>query len=205
MKKEKELLLQENFGKKIVDFYAEQERMSYSYSKQSKNEAFFTNLNYAIRGEFRVTWCLGGTYGNCWNDNVGTVSTDIEPSMKELDDFLMKSYPNTSFMQYKKIESIIDKSVRNESDYYGGRTQEGEKTVSFNALQDVLVSIGLEEYSEYVSVKKLVQDKTNELFPSSKIKKESETKSVSSYTSPIDVITEQEQKVPKKKVKKYKV
>jgi len=70
------------------------------------------------------TWCLGGTYGNCWNDSMGSISADPQPtSFTEFDDILENTYPTCTFLQYKRLyNNLVSVDTSSEGDYYGGST-----------------------------------------------------------------------------------
>lgn len=66
-------------------------------------------------------WCMGGTYGNCWNDHLSPVSPEEPLEFEELDDLLEKIAPNVTFLHYKKIRSQCVKTEESyDHDYYGG-------------------------------------------------------------------------------------
>lgn len=70
------------------------------------------------------SYCLGGTYGTCWNDNIGTISPDTPPSsFKKFDDFIALIDKNIPFMEYKKLSNLFtENKTYCDSDYYGGST-----------------------------------------------------------------------------------
>lgn len=122
-------------AEKIIDHIEDKFKSSY-YSKTYKDAQHF--FERALKDGFSTSWSLGGTWGNCWG-NKGTSSPDVEPEMAELDDFLIKNFPQVSYMQYKVIARKIDTQTNSDHDYYGGSTQQAIKTLSFNDLNDALL------------------------------------------------------------------
>lgn len=82
------------------------------------------SLHYDDDGKVKgSSWCLGGTWANCWG-NSGSVSSEPEPDgFDELDKILEDISPNITFLQYKRIVSnVVLTDEYGDSDYYGGRT-----------------------------------------------------------------------------------
>lgn len=94
---------------------------------------------------FEVSWTTGGTYGNCWNDQLMPVSPSAPEELTSLDDFLTEYFPNITFMQYRNIINAVDTTETREGDYYGGCIYGICKTLSFGNLQDKLERLGLLE------------------------------------------------------------
>ncbi len=70
-----------------------------------------------IRGD---SWCLGGTWGDCWGGS-GTTPSEPRPSFDQLDTFLTSVYPNMSYLQYKALfNNLIETHTYGYGDYYGG-------------------------------------------------------------------------------------
>ena len=76
----------------------------------------------------------GGTSGSCFSDSLSTISPEIEPELKTLDEFFIEFYPQISFMQYKVISSFIDKDTFSDHDYYGGSTTHGKKQLTIQFI-----------------------------------------------------------------------
>ena len=87
------------------------------------------------------SWCMGGTWGNCWG-NSGTVSPEPEPDgFPELDELLEKICPTITFLQYKGIyREIVSSDTSSDGDYYGGSTTHGFKYFNVEALYNALKS-----------------------------------------------------------------
>ena len=71
------------------------------------------------------TWSLGGTYGNCWDNDLGYVSPDEQPaSFTELDELLENLCPQLTFLKYKELyRQCVIIEQKTENDYYGGSVQ----------------------------------------------------------------------------------
>jgi predicted kinase len=70
-----------------------------------------------IRGD---SWCLGGTWGDCWGGS-GITPAGSRPSFDVLDMFLTSRYPNMSYLQYKALfNNLIETHTYGYGDYYGG-------------------------------------------------------------------------------------
>lgn len=90
------------------------------------------------------TWCLGGTWGDCWGAS-GTVSPTPQPnSFAEFDDLLLKISPSMSFLQYKKLynETVTVESTF-ESSYYGGGAHYGHYQCDLLKLYEMLIELDL--------------------------------------------------------------
>ena len=137
------------------------------------------NISYYIEHGFKETWCLGWTIGSCFSDSLSTISPEIEPELKTLDEFFIEFYPQISFMQYKVISSFIDKDTYSDYDYYGGSTTHGKKQLTIQKLQEAFVKAKIiqpentvSNYSIEDNVKLMFSDKIHEKFkPKNKMKK----------------------------------
>lgn len=127
--------MEQIIAEKFIDHIEDQFKSSY-YNKTYKDAEHF--FDRTLKDGFSASWSLGGTWGNCWGGK-GTSSPDVEPEMTQLDDFLIKNFPQVSYMQYKIIARKIDTQTHGNHDYYGGSTQEATKTLSFNDLHDALL------------------------------------------------------------------
>lgn len=112
-------------------------------------------------------------------DSLSTISPEIEPELKTLDEFFIEFYPQISFMQYKVISSFIDKDTYSDYDYYGGSTTHGKKQLTIQKLQEAFVKAKIiqpgntvSNYSIEDNVKLMFSDKIHEKFkPKNKMKK----------------------------------
>lgn len=91
------------------------------------------------------TWSLGGTVGNCWNDNIHTVSSDTQPiTCKEFDSLLESACPHITFLQYKKLYNMcVNIESYTENDYYGGSVEYGYYYFDISTLFSELMELGL--------------------------------------------------------------
>lgn len=89
------------------------------------------------------SWCLGGTWGDCWGGK-GTVSAEPPPaSFAEFDDFLMEIFPEISFLQYKKIyNECVKITEEGYGDYYGGYKSYAHFQCDVERVCDILQSWG---------------------------------------------------------------
>ena len=101
-----------------------------------------SHRNGIVRSE---TWSLGGTAGNCWNDNMYTVSPGTPlTTFKEFDDILLEVCPNLGFLQYKKVyNECVVSETQSEGDYYGGSTTEAWFQYSVPTLYNELMNMGV--------------------------------------------------------------
>ena len=85
---------------------------------------------------FYTTWSLGGTSGNCWNDEMSTISPDVEPEDDNtLDQIVEEIAPDCSFMKYKVIRGkVMTRGTTHHRDYYGGSTTEAWKGFNIHDL-----------------------------------------------------------------------
>ena len=83
-------------------------------------------------------WTSGGRPGSCWDDE-NTVNEDYtcdRPSdaFKVLDLVLQILKPNTTFLQYKEIQNLVDSNTETDYGYYGDYT---EDTIEWIVLSDL--------------------------------------------------------------------
>lgn len=135
LRKSRTDIMEKIIAEKFID-HIENEFNSGYYTKTYKNAQQFFDL--AIKIGFNASWSLGGTWGNCWGEK-DISSPDVEPEMKQFDDFLIKNFPQVSYMQYKIISRKIQTQTSSSHDYYGGSTQQATKNLSFNDLHDALL------------------------------------------------------------------
>jgi len=106
---------------------------------------FLTRASCYNENELRSdTWCLGGTWGNCWGDS-GTVPADKQPTeFKEFDEMLSEICPNITFLQYKALYgATVTVETEDEYDYYGGSVENAYYKCSLKELYDKMVQMGL--------------------------------------------------------------
>jgi len=101
-------------------------------------------LNPDNKPKLSVSWIVGGqSGGSCWGDEPTPISGDSEPPMKELDAILKEVAPTISYLDYRKLATLI-KEGDGESDweYYGNYTDRRVKTLYAKDLYDFLKSMG---------------------------------------------------------------
>jgi len=106
---------------------------------------FLTRASYYDENELRSdTWCLGGTWGNCWGDS-GQVGADEQPTeFKEFDELLLDICPNITFLQYKALYgATVTIETEEEHDYYGGSVENAYYKCDLKELYDKMVQMGL--------------------------------------------------------------
>jgi hypothetical protein len=99
--------------------------------------------NGEVRSE---SWCLGGTWADCWG-NGGNVSSDSPPEgFSELDRILEAVCPGITFIQYRRLwsECVYDDQF-GDSDYYGGSTTYAVYKFRVSSLYQALVDRELYE------------------------------------------------------------
>lgn len=153
--------LEKDFATKLLDFLTDEFNNGYN-TKTHTN--FISCMHYAFKSGFKTSWSLGGTTGNCYGEK-REASAQMETGLDQMDDFIMKNYPQISFMQYKMIERAITRDIKSDKDWYGGETQEASKQISFSTLSDVAVNVKLEEGNDYINSDEFIVQKAYVLFP----------------------------------------
>ncbi len=90
------------------------------------------------------SWSLGGTYGNCWNDTMGSVDADPpKTSFDELDLLLEQVAPQLSLFHYKALyRTCVETVTYGESDYYGGYVSYARFVCDLTSLHKFLTEYG---------------------------------------------------------------
>lgn len=62
------------------------------------------------------SWCMGGSYGNCWNNIVSTVEAEEPPLyFKKFDDLILSISEDISLSVYREIyNSCVSTGITNE-------------------------------------------------------------------------------------------
>lgn len=89
-----------------------------------------------------IEWRIGGmTGGNCWGDcPEWPVTADPEPEFEMIDKILEKYLPNISYLDYKKLASLIKYDEHTEREYYGNYTEYAIKTINGVELYNFIKS-----------------------------------------------------------------
>ena len=85
----------------------------------------------------------GYSGGSCWNDNPASysnkeMSTD---KFKVLDVVLEKLCPQITYLQYKKIDSMIHTNEETEREYYGNSTDWKVEYIILSELENYITSL----------------------------------------------------------------
>jgi len=90
-------------------------------------------------------WVSGGiTGGSCYDGlddhqaNHYSRSSEKEPKVTPLDEFLMKYFPEMKFFDYKKIINYVSDENYTEHEYYGNSTDYERRVISRENLLKVL-------------------------------------------------------------------
>lgn len=97
---------------------------------------------YNLKDELRSSeWSLGGAYGNCYDNEMRSVSGEAPlSSFEEFDNLMEEISSNMTFLQYKKIYNhCVSSDTRYESDYYGGGITYGFYKCDIYKLYEILV------------------------------------------------------------------
>lgn len=100
-------------------------------------------IPYEIKEQVIYTkWTSGGRSGSCWDDE-DTVNEDYTcdrptDAFKVLDLALEILYPNVSFLQYKKIEELIESNTDTDYGYYGDYTEDTIEWIKLSELYKLL-------------------------------------------------------------------
>ena len=108
-------------------------------------EIYGENWKYCLDSDnvLTVEWQKhGASGGNCWGDESRYFVSDELPATIDLEDFLERVCPAITFIQYKKLEKLIEESTRESYEYYGNYTVYGTKKLDLNKVFEVLKEYG---------------------------------------------------------------
>ena len=103
-----------------------------------------TEFGESWSSTFSVEWENGGNRCDCWGGNYALEHED-EKELEDLDAFLLKYFPQLSYLQYNAIERRIEETDRSDSDWYGGVQFYKGKFIAFDTLEDELIDLGVLE------------------------------------------------------------
>ena len=87
-----------------------------------------------------VSWSLGGSSGNCWNDKMDHYSAEAPEELDGLDIILEAVAPAMTFLQYKNlVREVVTYREEMHSDYYGGSSSTAIKECDLRVLYNRLV------------------------------------------------------------------
>lgn len=90
------------------------------------------------------SWCLGGTWMS-YTGHGGNVSAETQPEFGMFDTLLEKINPNITYLKYKKLyNDCIEIETYNDSDYYGGRTENAYYSCDIKLLYERLIEMNIE-------------------------------------------------------------
>lgn len=106
-------------------------------------DKFSGDLYSQYNGEDAIHWSWstgGASGGNCWDDSPATYSGSGEtaPDTTPLDTFLMDNFTGLSFMQYKKIVSLVISGEASYNEYYGNYTDYAIRYITYDSLLSAL-------------------------------------------------------------------
>lgn len=113
----------------------------YTDTTEYNNEDFLkynydTNQNEFIMTRYEVSGAQGGS---CWGDESRSyVNNEPRPEFKNLDKFLEQICPTISFLQYKRILSMVKTKIDSHNEYYGNYTNYEIKQLSIIELYEYL-------------------------------------------------------------------
>lgn len=91
-------------------------------------------------------WTTGGDDGgSCWDTGdrrSSPVTGEREPEFTQLNDLLEQVAPAITFLQFRKIEAIIEQDSWTNHEYYGNYYCKAKKKVSVEALYNLLKGMG---------------------------------------------------------------
>ena len=95
---------------------------------------------YKDSKELSVSWYLGGTSGNCWDDEISYSEPNNPEPFKELTCTLELLCPKLLFTEYNQLFKALVKSSREyEGDCYGGSTATQYLICDLQKLYDYLI------------------------------------------------------------------
>ena len=149
--------LDKSLAKNLIQFFGDSwidSHIGYGYTPEQASKYLIQHIEYCLEQGFNTTWSLGGVSNNCWGDS-SPVSAEIEPELPFLDEFFIEFYPQVSFMQYKIVSKMIQRDSYSDSDYYGGSTQNGKKSLSFSDLSQGMIQAKIMTQPELVKISSL--------------------------------------------------
>ena len=123
-------LLNENYPEIQPERITSIKKKGHSVYYASDMEIYFANNDVFVGDKdnkiYSEQWCGGGSYGNCWDDTMYTISADTPPKYFEKLVDVIDSLKTSKPISIKDYFDIVDKCVeieeKYERDYYGGGT-----------------------------------------------------------------------------------
>lgn len=126
------------------------------YSSSNSESDYLDYIKETISKTFHASWSQGGTYGSCWDDELTEVAEEHEPDLEGLNNFLVQYFPDLPSDDYYEIKSCIHYDSSSDSDYYGGCTYTGHKSVGLEDIADVLTELLYKEETDIIDFDDLV-------------------------------------------------
>jgi hypothetical protein len=90
------------------------------------------------------SWSMGGTYGNCWDSELGTIDAEPQPEFEAFDELMEKLCPTITFLQYKKISrECCSIDTQGDGDYYGGYSSRSTHVCDLEKLYQLLKEMNI--------------------------------------------------------------
>lgn len=157
--------LPKSLAKTVMD-YINQQFWEY-YPGSTDNKLYQHLYHNQLTGKFSISWCEGGTAGDCWSDELTEIEAEHEPEMGKLLSFLSKYYPDLDKKEIDEILNMATKTTEYDSDWYGGETSQATKNIYFNQVMYKLIELKHFNDTEYINtdtlidyVKELVRDQS---------------------------------------------
>jgi hypothetical protein len=84
----------------------------------------------------------GMSGGNCWGDEPRYYSEEPpKDRMKVLDLFLEEYFPNITYLQYKKIDALVQDNSGSDNEYYGNSTDWKVEYIILSELEELLAEM----------------------------------------------------------------
>jgi hypothetical protein len=118
-------------------------------NKKEFIKKYGTNFNGSYGLELKdvlyINYETGGySGGNCWDDTKPQPYTvaDRDDDFTSLVDCLEEVAPQVTFIQFRKIESLVEKTEHGYTEYYGNSTDYMVEYIHLDVLWDVLEKYG---------------------------------------------------------------
>jgi hypothetical protein len=101
-------------------------------------------VNYLTKDKLMSSkWSNGGSYGNCWDDSMSSTSGDSPLEFIELDNLLEKIIPEITYLQYKKIRTLVKSDNETEYGYYNSSENYSWWEINLKELYSKLIEMEL--------------------------------------------------------------
>ena len=131
----------------FLDFLEKEKVYVSDYGEEDKRQESWKDTPEMRKNRKRqkvlyAEWVSGGMYGgSCLGDRAESRGADPEEELEGLDKILTTIYPTIPYLQYKKIEKLIQRGERIISEYYGNYTNYDYKFIPIEDIYNFLVRI----------------------------------------------------------------